>query len=288
MIAIFKRELREYYGGLLGYVLGALLLLFAGIFVMALQLRQGYGNFAYVLNYLSFLLILVVPLLTMGSFAGERQRGTELLLLSLPVTLLQVVLGKFLAAAVVLGLPCAIMAMYPPVLATLGEVNLPLAYGALLGFFLLGLALVAFGQLVSSLVDNPLVAAGGCAGALLLVYYSQSVAGYITASLVGTLIALTVVVLLAGVLVGLSAESIWAGAGVTMAGELVLLACAMTWRGPFSQLLVAAVKKLALFRQLFEFSDGVLDGKILLWYLSLTVFCLFLTVQSLERRRWNG
>jgi ABC-2 type transport system permease protein len=110
MKAVFKHELSSYFTGLTGYIFGAFLLLFAGIYTMIYNLQQYMlVNFEYVLGEMSFIYLIIVPILTMRILAEERRQKTDQLLYSLPLTMTQVVLGKYFAMLVMLLIPCAIM-----------------------------------------------------------------------------------------------------------------------------------------------------------------------------------
>ena len=140
MKAIFRRELSSYFTGLSGYVFGAFLLLFAGIYTMAYNIRAAVSKFEYVLSSMSFIFLVIVPILTMRVFAEEKRQKTDQLLYSLPLTMTEVVMGKYLAMLVMFLIPLCIIGIYPAVLSHFGKVNLAAAYGALVGFFFLGAA----------------------------------------------------------------------------------------------------------------------------------------------------
>lgn len=94
MKAVFRHELSSYFTNLTGYVFGAFLLLFAGIFTMVYNLKSALTNFEYVLGNMSFVFLVIVPILTMRVLAEERRQKTDQLLYSLPLTMTKVVLGK--------------------------------------------------------------------------------------------------------------------------------------------------------------------------------------------------
>ena len=95
MTAIFKRELRSYFHGMLGYLLTAFLLASSGIYFLALNLGYGLTDFGYYTLYRTiFMLLLYIPVLTMRSLAEERRSRTDQLLLTAPVSVTAVVLGK--------------------------------------------------------------------------------------------------------------------------------------------------------------------------------------------------
>ena len=99
MTAIYKRELKSYFQSMTGYVLIAFLVIFTGIYFMAYNLNSGYPYFSYVLMNINYVLIIIIPMLTMRSFAEERKNKTDQLLLAAPVKLFDIVMGKYLAMA---------------------------------------------------------------------------------------------------------------------------------------------------------------------------------------------
>ena len=151
MKAVFRHELSSYFTGMTGYVFGAFLLLFAGIYTMAVNLNAGLSNFEYVLSNLSFIFLIIVPILTMRVIAEERRQRTDQLLYSLPLSMTGVALGKYAALLVVFLVPTGIICLYPLVLSAFGSVYLPLAFGTAVGFFFLGAALLAIGMFLSSI-----------------------------------------------------------------------------------------------------------------------------------------
>ena len=122
MNAIFKRELRSYFHGMLGYLLTAFLLASSGIYFLALNLGYGLTDFSYYTLYRTiFMLLLYIPVLTMRSLAEERRSRTDQLLLTSPVSVWGVVLGKFFAMCAVFALPCLVDAMMILILWALAE-----------------------------------------------------------------------------------------------------------------------------------------------------------------------
>ena len=127
MKAVFRHELSSYFTGVTAYVFGAFLLLFGSIYTMAYNLNANYTNFEYVMGSMSFVFLVIVPILTMRVLAEERRQKTDQLLYSLPLTMTQVVLGKFAAMLAIFLIPIGIICLYPPILSAYGDVYLPAA-----------------------------------------------------------------------------------------------------------------------------------------------------------------
>ena len=287
MSAVFRHELRSYFHSLTAYVFGAFLLAVIGIGAMFYNLEAAVSNFEFVLSFASIIFVVIVPILTMRTMAEERRQRTDQLLYSLPITTTQVVLGKYLALLVVYLIPLAVVSLYPLLFSQFGEVYLPTSYGSLFAFFMMGAALLAVGMFLSSLTDNQGFAAGIGVAAILLNYYSVSLAEYTSSTAMGSLIALYVIALLLGVVIrGLTRNENLAY-GVTFVLIAALSVAYFVNSSAFEGLLPDIMTKLSLFRQFSSFVNGAFDLTAIVYYVSVMGFFLFLTVQSLEKRRYN-
>lgn len=287
MSAVFRHELRGYFHTLTAYVFGAFLLAVVGLGSMLYNLEAAVSNFEFVLSFASIIFVIIVPILTMRTIAEERKQRTDQLLYSLPITTTQVILGKYFALLVVYLIPLAVISLYPLLFSQFGEVYLPTSYGSLLAFFLLGAALLAVGMFLSSLTDNQGFAAGLGIAAILLNYYSVSLAEYTSSTASGSLIALYVFALLFGVVIRSLTRNENLAYGVTFVLIAALAVLYLTDSSAFEGLLPDIMTKLSLFRQLSSFVNGAFDLTAIVYYLSVTGFFLFLSVQSLEKRRYN-
>jgi ABC-2 type transport system permease protein len=287
MIAVLKHELRTYFHSLTAYVFGAFLLVFMGIGAMFYNLQQAISNFEYVLSFGCLIFVVIVPILTMRVIAEERKQKTDQLLYSLPITTTEVILGKFLALLVVYLIPLCIISIYPLIFAQYGEVYLPTSYGSLLAFFLMGAALIAVGVFISSLTENQGFAAGIGIAVILFNYYSVSLAEYVSSTALGSVIALIVIIFLLGaVILHLTKnEKLAYGLGlVLMVGVYVTY---FLDQSKFENLMPNVMKQLSLFSRFSTFVNGVFDLTAIVFDLSVIAFFLFLSVQSLEKRRYN-
>lgn len=287
MGAIFRHELRNYFHSLTAYVFGAFLLAVVGLGSVLYNLQAAVSNFEFVLSFASIIFVVIVPILTMRTLAEERRQRTDQLLYSLPITTTQVVLGKYLALLVVYLIPLAVISLYPLLFSRFGDVYLPTSCGSLFAFFLMGAALLAVGMFLSSLTDNQGFAAGIGVAAILLNYYSVSLAEYTSSTAMGSLIALYVIALLLGVVIrGLTRNENLAY-GVAFVLIAALSVAYFVNSSAFEGLLPDIMTKLSLFRQFNSFVNGAFDLTAIVYYVSVMGFFLFLTVQSLEKRRYN-
>jgi ABC-2 type transport system permease protein len=287
MIAVFKHEMRTYFHSLTAYVFGAFLLAFMGIGAMLYNLQAAVSNFEYVLSFGSLIFVVIVPILTMRVIAEERKQKTDQLLYSLPITTTQVILGKFLALLVVYLIPLCLISVYPLIFAQYGEVYLPTSYGSLFAFFLMGAALIALGVFISSLTDNQGFAAGIGIAVILLNYYSVSLAEYVSATAFGSVVALVVLIFILGAVILHLTKNEKLAYGLGLVLMVAVYAAYFVDSSKFENLMPNVMKQLSLFSRFNVFVNGVFDVTAVVFYLSVIVFFLFLSVQSLEKRRYN-
>ncbi len=287
MIAVFKHEVRSAYNNLTVYLFSAALLCFVGVGAMLYNIQASVANFEYVLNFVSIGLVVIIPVLTMRSFAEERKQKTDQLLYSLPLTTSQIVIGKYLSLVVMFFVPMLIVCLYPYIFSMYGDVYLPGAYGALFAFFVMGAALIAIGMFISSLTDNQGFAAGIAIVLFLLNYYSVSLAEQVSSTSVGSALVLGVVAVLIGFIVKALTKNLFISLGIgggLLIADIVLY---LVIPDKFENLVPNIMKQLSLFDRFSTFVNGMFDLTALVFYASVIALGLFLTVQSLEKRRYN-
>ncbi len=287
MLAIYKRELKSYFTGMMGYVFIGFVLLFIGIYTSALNLKYGYPGFEYVISSSTFMFLIAIPVLTMRVFAEERRQGTDQLLYSLPISVMDTVLGKYLAMVTLLAIPIAITAFYPLLIGSFGMVNYATAYSSLAAFFLLGCALIAIGMFMSSITENQIIAAVMCLGTLILCYLMTALSSLMTSTALASTISLMIVALLVSLVVRLLTKS-WTAAGLTAVITFIPLAILYlitptTMEGAFTNALGA----LAIFDRMSNFTSGIFDITGLVYFISVAALFCFFTVQAVEKRRWS-
>jgi ABC-2 type transport system permease protein len=287
MKAVFWHELSSWRTNLQGYVFACFLLVFAGIFTAVLNLYSMYTNFEYALGNMSFVFIVVVPVVTMHIIAAERRQKTDQLLYSLPLGMPGIVLGKYAAMLVPLLVPTCILSLYPLVLGAFGDVNLRTAYGAILGFFLLGAALLAIGMFLSSLTENQAVAAGLCVVVMLLNYFLADLSSFLPTTAFASLAVFIVLAIALGAVFWAVTKSGMASFLLTLVLVAALVVCYNVWTEKFEGLVSAVVLELSLYEQFYQFLNNVFDLRAVFYLASVAAVFVFLTIQSLEKRRWG-
>ena len=287
MIAIFKREFKSYFTGVIGSIFIAFLLCCTGFFVYMINLTGGYSSFEQTLTNIIFIFLLAVPLLTMRSFAEERHSKTDQLLYSLPLSVSEIVLGKYLAMLAVFLIPCLIMVLIPILLSAFGYMAYRSAYLALFAFFILGAALIALCMFVSSLTESQVLAAILGFGALLFMYLMSAIASAVPQSAYVSLICFIALSLILGIITYTMTKSLAVSGGVfgvlTVALVLIYFIKPTLFVGLFGSLLTY----LAVFDRFARLTIGVFDITAIIYLISFAAFFVYLTVQSVEKRRWS-
>ena len=161
MFAIFKRELKAYFTSPLGYVFLAIFYAFSGLFFYIFSLSVGSTDISSVFLMMFIVLMVFVPLLTMRLLSEDKKQKTDQLILTAPVSLLSIVMGKFLAAYALFAIGVAVMPVYGFVMSTFATVSWLPIWGNTVGLLLLGGIFVSIGLFISSLTENQMIAAIG-------------------------------------------------------------------------------------------------------------------------------
>lgn len=287
MLAIFKREVRGYFTGMVGYVVAAVTLAFMGLYFTSQNLIYGSPDFAMVLYNCTVVMLFAVPALTMRSFAEERRSKTDQLLLTSPVSIPAIVLGKFLAQLAVFAVPAVVACMMPLLLTRFGTVSLLPAYASLLVYLLLGAACIAIGTWISALTENQIIAYLAAFGVLLVCYLMNGIRSMFTSGSLLAFIVFGVVLLAVSLLLGILCKSVVLGSGVFCVGAVLLFALFQLRPAWLLTGFNAVLSALALFDPFTTVVSGMFSLSGVLYYLSVIGVFLFLTGQALERRRWR-
>ena len=154
----------SYFTSPLGYVFIAVFYLFSGVFLFLFTLTTQTTDMSYVYTGMFFVMLIMIPILTMRLMAEENKQKTDQLLLTSPVSLPRLVMGKFLSAFVILLICMLIFLVYGIVLGSFASVNWAVILGNIVGMLLLGSLCVSSGLFISTLTENQMIAAVGSIG----------------------------------------------------------------------------------------------------------------------------
>lgn len=288
MLAIYKKELKYYATSMMGPVFVALFLVAAGFMSSMINLRMGAANFEYVLgSYMTMLFIILAPILTMRIMAEEKRSRTDQLLLTSPVTVEKIVFGKFFAVATVLLIVVAVMCLYPLILSNYGEVSFKTAYTGILGFALLGFALLALGIFISTCVENQVISAVVSFFSILVLYFISDIAAMFPSDNRTALIVLSVLAALVCALIYLMLRNAFVSVGVFVLAEAALVIAYNLRQTLFDGILVKLFSWLSVMDRYATFMNNSLDLSSVIYLLSFTYLFLFLSIQSVKKRRWK-
>ena len=278
MKAVYKKDLKSAFTGMIGWVLCAFVVVVVGLYFTAICLQSGYADFSLVLYNTTFIFLVVVE---------ERRQKTDQLLLTSRASIAGIVWGKYLALVTVYAIPLAIVGICPLVMRAYGSVSLARSYAALLAFFLMGAAAIAIGLFMSSLTENQIIAAVCTFGSLLFLYLMPSIAGLISGSAAASLAAFTVLAALLALFLHWMTKSLVLPSAVFCVLEGGLAAVYFLKPAWLEGLFPKLLNSLALFGRFDNFVNGLFDISSLVYFVSVALLFVFFTCQGFEKRRWS-
>lgn len=287
MLAIYKKELRAYFNSIIGWLFIAFFLAFIGIYFFLDNLYYGYTHFGYSLYSVALIFILLVPMITMRIMAEENKQKTDQLLFTSPVSVEKIIIGKFLAVISVFGIVMLITCAYPLIMSAFGEVNLLMNYAAILGFFLLGCAYLSIGTFISALTESQAFAAVLTFIVVLVTYLMDGIASLFSTSARTAWLVFAFLLFLVAVLT-------W----VQMKNKLVTGLFFVISQGAMAGIyflkptmlegsIVSVFNWFSVEARYDDFVNGIFNVSSVVYYISVVVLFIFLTVQAIKKRRWN-
>ncbi|MCQ2482767.1 MAG: ABC transporter permease subunit [Clostridia bacterium] len=255
MFAVFKREFQSFFRNPTGYVALALFSVLSG-FTFVMQLSSAEVNISSEISTLRSFFLILIPIITMGFFAEDKKRGTEILYYTSPVSLWGVVIGKFLAALSLFGVMFINVFIHMFITGFLGGVVDIGSWGSVIVYFFLAALFISIGILASSIVNDQLLAACFTFVIILLIQLTNTISSLATAALVSLL-----------------AVSNNGASNDKLLNICTKISDAICWFDPFSKTT--------------NFRSGIFSLTALIFCLSATFVFLFLTYRNLEKKRWT-
>lgn len=287
MLAIYKKELKSYLTSMQGYVFMAFIMLVLGIYFTAYNLNYASPDFGTTLNSVTFVFLIITPILTMRILAEEKRNKTDQLLFTSPVPIWKIVFGKYLGMVTIYLIPVVITLFYPLILAKYGTVSYPMTLTAIVGFFFLGCANIAVGLFLFSITESQVIAAVLTFVVLFCSFVMNGIESFFSQTAMASMLAFAVLaVLIAMVVYQMTKDNILTGiTGVVLLGAVVIIYIVK------SSLYEGAIQKLldllAIANHFDNFVGGILDFSGIVYMLSVICIFIFLTVQSIQKRRWS-
>ena len=287
MTAIYKRELKSYLTSMVGYLFIFFVLVLTGIYISAYQLSAAYPKFETTLSAVTFVFLIGVPILTMRVLAEERKQKTDQLLLTAPVSVGNIVTGKYLALVTVYAIPILVLCTYPLIMSKFGTVDFGTAYTAILGFFLLGCANIAIGLFMSALTESQVIAAVLTFVLLFAFYMMNGISSFFSKTSMSTCVTFGLLILAAAIIVYTMIKNVLISAAVGVIGEVILVIVYLLKSSIFEGGIQKVLDIFNLSGHFDNFTNNIFDIKGIVYFLSVIAVCLFLTMQSILKRRWN-
>ena len=287
MLAIYKREMKSYLTSMVGYLFMFFVLLIAGIYFSAYQLSAAYPKFEYTLNAMTFVFLIAVPILTMRVLAEERKQKTDQLLLTSPVSVSGIVMGKYLALVTIYAIPIAVLATYPLIMSKFGTVAFGSAYTALLGFFLLGSANIAIGVFFSAITESQVIAAVLTFVFLFAFYMMNGISSFFSQTAMSTCVTFGLLIIALSLMIYSMIKNAVISGIICVAGEAVLVIIYVVKSSVFEGGIQKVLEVFNLSSHFENFTNSIFDVTGVLYFVSVITICIFLTMQTILKRRWN-
>ena len=284
MTAIFKRELKSYLTSMVGYLFIFFVLV---LYFSAYQLSGGYSKFETTLSALTFVFLIGVPILSMRVLAEERKQKTDQLLLTAPVSVWDIVFGKYLALVAVFAIPVVIMCVYPLIMSKFGTISYASAYTGILGFFLLGCANLAIGVFMSALTESQVIAAVLTFVFLFAFYMMNGISSFFSQTSMSTAVAFGLLIVAIAIIIYTMIKNILISVVIGAVGEIALVIVYVVKSSIFQGGIQKVLNVFNLSGHYDNFTNGVFDVTGIVYFISVIAICLFLTMQSIQKRRWN-
>ena len=287
MLAIYKKELRSYFTSMIGYVFIAIFLVIIGIYFVIQNLLYGSANVEQTLSSITFLVALLIPLLTMRLMAEENKQKTDQLLYTSPVTASAIVLGKFLAVFSIYGIVVLGICTFPLILKLYGTVPMAAAYSGILGFALLGAAYLSIGLFISSLTESQVVAAVITFIVFIFTILMDGIASILPTSNKAAVIIFAALLLVVCMVIYLMVRNTTIAVTLGVIGGVALLAIYYLKPTMLDGSVINVFGWVSVMNRYNSFAYGTLDVAAIVYYLSVTFLFIFLTTQMINKKRFS-
>ena len=288
MLAIYKKELRQYFNSMIGFVFLAFFLVIIGIYTWAYNLSSGLGNFEATLGGISFMYVLLVPILTMRIVAEENRQKTDQLLYTAPVSLTKIIVGKYFAVLTLFSCAFIPICIYPLIIHMYGtDVRLAPAYSSIIGFYLLGAATIAIGLFISSLTESQVIASVVSFITLLLTFLLSNITGMLPTEAISQCVMIAVLWLVICLVFYHMMNNVTVLVMMAVIGEVAIWIIYAVKSSLYESLLTNILNTLALSTRFDDFSLGILNYDAIVYYVSIAFLFVFLTIQMIKKKRFN-
>ena len=287
MKAIYKREIKMYFSSMIGYVFIAFFVLITAVYFSLQNILSLSPDFQYVFSSVIMMFLILAPMLTMRLLSEEKKQKTDQMLLTSPVSIPAIVLGKYLAAVTVFLISLVITGIFPIILSFFGTVAVAQVLGSYIGFFLLGSAFIAVGLWISSITDNQIVSAVATFVAVFLLLMVETIVSAASGTESFSLMFAGVIALLIALYVYYNTKNTEVSITVFIIEAAVLLVLYFVKRSIFTGLAGKFAMMFAVLTRFNSFAMGLLDISSIVYFISFIAVFLYFTIRVIEKRRWS-
>ncbi len=286
MTAIIKKELKSYFTNMSGYIFLFFFVLLTAVFYFMNNVLAGNGDYYITIISTTILFLIMIPMITMRLFAEEQSQKTDQLLYTSPISVSGIVLRKFFAAVILLGIALIITGLFPLMLNPYGTLPVSRILGTYLGYFLLGTCFISVGIFISVLTNSQITAAIGTFAAVFGFYVSDGFIANLPSDRISSIVFIAILTLIISYVLYDSTKNI----------KLALILFLLIWGicgavyylGPelYDGLIVKALKFISLMSRFGSFSMGVISLSDLIYYFTFAFAFNYFTINVIEKRRW--
>lgn len=278
MLAIYKKELKSYFHSMIGYVFMAFFLAIIGIYMTAYNIVQQVANFEYALHGVTFIFVILVPILTMRLMAEEKKQKTDQLLFTSSVSMTQIICAKFLAVLTLFAVTMGVVCLYPIILNFFGDVPMGTAYLGIFGFLLMGAAFISIGLFISCLTESQIIAAVISFIVLLISYLGTGISTLLPTNKLLTMIVTIFLFTVFCYIIYLSIRKIVVAAATWVVGTTGLVLLYFFHSSFYDNLLSKLVNAISITVPFTNFCYGTIKLADVLYYLSIIALFLILAI----------
>ena len=288
MISIYKKEMRTYFSNMMGYMFLAFMTMLIGLFFTLISLWSRNANFQNVLNNTTLFFLFLIPILTMRLFSEETRNKTDLLLFTSPLSVRQIVLGKFFAAFSVFMLATAITFIFPLMISRFAE-GMPVSriVGTYIGWVLIGVCCIAVGVFISVLTENQIIAAAGTFAAIFAMFLMEAFSMSMPTTTLASLVFVGIIIVgVAGIWFN-STRNVISSIVVGLIGIAVAVGLYIYNNLIFDGIIVRTLNWFSIYARYDAFGAGIVNLSDIVYYVAFIALFIYLSINVIQKRRWR-
>lgn len=287
MTAILKKELRTYFTTLTGYIFLTFFVFISGFYYSFFNILNAYPNYNETLTFSISMFLILIPIITMRLFAEESKQKTDQLLMTSPVSIPKIVLGKFFAAVLLFLTGVLITCIFPIILSFLGEIPVKQIFGSIFGYILIGMSLISIGIFISSLTDNQIIAAIGTFASIFLCFMMENISFNAPTDTTTSIIFMLCIFAVISFILYNNTKNIIISIVSIILGIIIITAIYIKNKFLFDGIISKSLNIFAILSRCNNFFIGILDISDIIYLITFTTVFLLLTINSIEKKRWS-